>query len=155
VKSLITKYEPQYFEKVMKQTRKRLTDDPSSYLYEQSPCGKYMGEWMEMTMADAYKSKFNDNEEDDANRKKALLSSFNNFITCMDTKANENLKYWHFVKSVAEQNIADQSERTNEKQVREKKEKSKEKSKTEKDSPKPRNDKIMTSDSITQPATST
>lgn len=105
INDCIKQYEPQYFEKVIKQTHKRLQQDPTAFLYEKSPCGPYMQSWMEMMMSDMYLS--NKTPE----RRKALEMVFNDFRNCITKKEEETIDYWSQVRDVAEQNLSDAVER--------------------------------------------
>ena len=93
---------------VMVAVTNRLRNDRGFSLYENSPCGPPMLDWMRMSIASRYSSVFDDSGADDESAHGATSPegvAFKSFQTCMQTKEKAIREYWEQTLSVAQENL--------------------------------------------------
>lgn len=93
---------------VMQAVTNRLRNDRGFSLYEHSPCGPPMLDWMRMSIASRYSSVFDESAEA-AEAAHGLGSpegiAFKAFQTCMQSKEKDIREYWEQTLSVAQENL--------------------------------------------------
>lgn len=92
---------------VMQAVTNRLRNDRGFSLYENSPCGPPMLDWMRMSIASRYSSVFDSDADDDATHGAGSQEgiAFKAFQTCMQTKEKAIREYWEQTLSVAQENL--------------------------------------------------
>ena len=101
----VKKYDQQTYHEVQEQSKLRISDDPTAFLYDHSPCGNEFKIMLLRTMTHSYLSYPTSDDN------KATTMSFNNVTNCLSAKHSETRDYWNQVAVVAQQNIQDLNER--------------------------------------------